>query len=236
MGCAGGGIRLQRALHTAEPPGGLANVLYCPGIQLFQKRHHLKPQEIPAGGLRVGIGFVLNMGDVPLSGILLQLRPGHAQQRAADSVLLPAHSRQTCKSGSPGQIQEDGLRIVIGVVGSVNPFTILLRRRPAQKSVAQVPGGLLNGKRFLPGIFPHVPPAHSQGDPPRSAGLSDKYLVPVRRFISELVIEMGGQHRTALLPAPHVQQEQQAHGVQSPGDGAQHPLSRPGQNRPGEAF
>ncbi len=173
------------------------------------------------------------MGNAPPGGVGFQLRPGHAQQRATEPVLLPVHARQTRQARPANQVQQNGFRVVAGVVGGVKAFALPFRRRPAQKGIPQIPGGLLRGKPLPLGVFSHVLPAHGQGDSPGLAGLPDKFLVPVCRRAPEPVVEVGGNDLPAPLFAPRLQHVEQAHGIQAPGHSAKHPLSRLGQNRPG---
>jgi hypothetical protein len=118
-------------VYAPELSGCPADVFRCPGVQLLQQGHNPEPQKVPAGGVRVSIGLVLNVGDLPGGGTVLQLRPGYVQQGTADPIPLPLHTGQTLESGAPDQVQQDRLGVVAGMVGGVDPKASLRLRRPA---------------------------------------------------------------------------------------------------------
>ena len=147
------------------------------------------------------------MGDVTGGGVGRQLFPGHVQQRPADAVLLVRHAGKARHAGAPDQVEEDGLSVVVGVVGGVD-LSVLPQflRLPAEEAVPEHPGRLLQGEALPLRQSPDVAGAGDEGDVVGGAPVPDESLVPVRLRSPEPVVEVGGRHFGLPLPAPPVQQ------------------------------
>ena len=126
--------------------GSSGNIFHAFRIDLPQHRHHAAPQGVPGGSVGVIIGRILHMGHAVGGGVGRQLRPGDAQEGAAD---VPPHlgdTRKARRPGSPDQVQQHRLGVVVGVVGGEDGIVAAVLRRLVQKFIPQPPGGLLGGK------------------------------------------------------------------------------------------
>ena len=130
---------------------------------------------------------------------------------------MPGKARH---AGAPDQVEKNGLRVVIGVVGCVD-FDILpqLLRLLAKKIVPEPPGRLLQREALPLHKAPDIPGAGDEGDVMGGTPVPDEGLVPVGLCAPQLVVEVGSHYPAIPLPTPPVQQVQQAHGVQPAGHG-----------------
>ena len=160
------------------------------------------------------------MGDVAGGSVGRQLFPCHVQQWPANAVLLVGHAGKARHAGAPDQVEKNGLRVVIGVVGCVD-FDILpqLLRLLAKKIVPEPPGRLLQREALPLHKAPDIPGAGDEGDVMGGTPVPDEGLVPVGFRAPQSVVEVGSHYPAVPLPAPSVQQVQQAHGVQPAGHG-----------------
>ena len=131
-------------------------------VEFLQHRHHLLAQAV-AGVGQVKVGTVLHMGDALLLqvGRNVALRDG---QQGADQD--PPHRGDACEPiqpGPPDQVEEDGLRIVIGVVGGGQLVGPQILGSLGEETVAHGPGGLLHPFALLLGLLGHIPLADDQG-------------------------------------------------------------------------
>ena len=133
------------------------------------------------------------------------------------------------EAGAAGQVEQQGLQIVVGVVGGGDAVTAQLRRRPAEKFVPELPPRLLHPQAPAFGLGVHLSPLHHAGDAPAGAPVGDEGGIGVGRLPPHAVVVVGGAHPEAPLLRPGVEQVEQAHGVRPAGHGAQH-RAPPGQH------
>lgn len=77
-------------------------------------------------------------------------------------------------NGAPGQVEQEGLRIVIGIVGGGDLVSAQLLGGGGEKAVAHGAGGFLHPFALFLGLLGHVAPTHHQGDTPLLAPLDTK--------------------------------------------------------------
>ena len=203
-----------------QAASGVVDVLHSSGVDLPQAGHDLQPEEVPGRGAGVGVGGVLYVGDVAGGSVGRQLFPCHVQQWPANAVLLVGHAGKARHAGAPDQVEKNGLRVVIGVVGCVD-FDMLpqLLRLLAKKIVPELPGRLLQGEALPLHKAPDIPGAGDEGDVMGGTPVPDEGLIPVGFRAPQPVVEVGSHYPAIPLPTPPVQQVQQAHGVQPAGHG-----------------
>ncbi len=206
----------QQAARRRNAPGAA-------GGERLQQGQRLQPQAV-AGIGGVAVGLVLHIGDVVFRHIIVDLPPADLQQGADDPAPHRRNAAQPPQAGAPQQVEQDGLRVVVPVVGGGDALRPQPVRGLLQKGVPQLPGGVLHPSPG--GVGAHVPASGHKGHAVAGAPVPDELLVPVRRR-PQPVVEVGGGQRH---PCPRRQAEEdmeQGHGVPPAGDGAQHrPLRR----------
>ena len=122
-------------------------------------------------------------------------------------------------------MQQDGLGVVVGVVGRGDLFRPDLLGRLGEKAVAHGAGGLFDALALLLGGLSHVPAADGQGNVVVGTPFRDEVLVPLGLFAPELVVEVRRVDHEVALRRQRLQHGQQRHRVFSPGHGAQNRAS-----------
>ncbi len=121
--------------------------------------------------------------------------------------------------GAPGQTEQKGLGVVVGIVGGGDDRRARFRRGFLQKGVPQFPGGLFNALPPAGGLGGDVGLPQMEGDPCLGAPAPDKGGVPLGFRPPQPVVEVGGVEGDAL---PAGEPVEQAHGIRPAGDGAEH--------------
>ena len=185
------------------------------------------------------------MGQGVVGQIVLHLLAGGGQQGADERPPGRGDAPQPPQPGPPGQVEKQGLGVVVGGVGGGDPVGPRLPGRLAQKGVPHVPGGLLQAGPPGPGLAGHVAGAQKQGDggenPPVGQPLGPAAQghelfheggVPPGLLPPELVVIVGGGQGKAQPGPQAVQGVEQAHRVGPAGHGAQHGAPRGDQVQP----
>ena len=86
------------------------------GVQVPEDGHHIPAEPVAAVG-RVGVGAVGHPGDALGGEPVLDLLPGHRQEGADDDAPAGGNAGQSVQSGAPDQVKEDGLSVVVSIVG-----------------------------------------------------------------------------------------------------------------------
>lgn len=223
-------VRPEAGGHLSQPDGQAGGY----GLQFGQ---HPVAQAV-SGVCVVPVGSVLPPGQPPEAEIRLDLIPRDGQQGTDHIPLTGADPSQAAQPGPPDQVEQDGLRVIPGVVGGGDPLGPAGPGGPAEKIIAHVPGGLLHtaaaaaglsghiaapDEQFHRGQVPPCPVGLEQAVPPAAQGdeLADEGRVPVGLLPTQLVVVVGGGQCKGDLPAQSVQLVEQAHGVRSAGYGAQ---------------
>ena len=118
-------------------------------------------------------------------------------------------------------MEEDGLGVVVGVVGSGQLLGPQFLGGLGEEAVPHGPGGLLHPFALLLGLLGHVPLAHDEGDVPLLAPLGDEGLVPLGLLPPQLVVEVGGVEVEVPFLGQLLQHGEQGHGVSPAGEGHQ---------------
>ena len=133
---------------------------------------------------------------------------------------------QSPQAAAPGQVEQHGFGVVVGIVGGGDHVSAHLLRRFLQKGIAHFPGGFLNAGTALCGLSGHIAAARHKGHT-GTAGLQEgahKVLVPAGFLSTQpVVIVGGGQGEAEFLPQLG-QPMEQTHGIGSAGHGAQNVL------------
>ena len=194
-------------------------------IQFPQHRDHPVADAVAAVIVAL-IAAVLHMGDSVFLQIVLNFPSRDAQQGADDFPPAGRDPAQSQGAGAPGQVQQHRLHIVVPVVGGGDIVAALLLCRLLQETVAQRPGRFLQAQPLCGGVARGVPMAGDAGDALFPAPALHKGGVPQGFLPPDAVLKMSGHH----IPAPAVQQVQQAHGVRPAGHSAENP-PLPGQRK-----
>ena len=223
-----GGLGVEVVVVGPEITHRFYRALRQPGVQLPQYRNYLAAQLI-AGVALVGVGAVLHMGKVVGLQIGLDVRTWGGEQ--GTHQFSPA-GRDTCQAvepGSTGQVEQQGLQIVVSVVGGGDAVTAQLFRRTAEELVPQFPAGLLHPQATAGGFAVHIAPLHHAGDVPLFAEVFHKGGVSIGGLSPHPVVVVGGGHLKTTLSRQAVEQVEQADGIGPAGHGTQH-LAPPGEH------
>ena len=82
--------------------------------------------------------------------------PGGGEQGADQAVPAGGDAGEAPEPGAPGEVEEDGLGVVVGGVGGGDQIGTRLLGGPAEKGIAQDAGGLFNARPGAGGLFPHI--------------------------------------------------------------------------------
>ena len=212
------GQSAQAVLVLSQQPCRASHGFVQAGIQFPQHRGHPVADAVAAVVVAL-IAAVLYMGDSVFFQIILNLFAGDAQQGADDLPPAGWDPAQSQGAGAPGQVQQHRLHIVIPVMGGGNIIAVIRLCRLLQETVAQHPGRFLQAHSLFPGISRRVPMAGDAGHAMLPAPVLYKIGIPQGLLPPDAVLKMSGHH----IPAPAVQQVQQAHGVRPAGHGAKNP-------------
>ena len=137
------------------------------------------------------------MGDAVLGQVGEHLRPGAGEQGAHDPVAAGRDAGQPMQPGAPHQMEQQGLQIVVGVMGGGDARTVQSLGALAEKIIAQLPGGLLHTQAAALSLRVHISLAHHEKDVARCAPLGHKGRVPVGFRAPQVVVEVGGRNGKA---------------------------------------
>ena len=134
------------------------------------------------------------MGDLVFAEIIFNLRTGDGEQRADN---LPAPGGDAAEPGCPaaaGKVEEQGLGVVVQIVGGEDIFRADLVGAVSQKGVAQLPRRLLQthavGERVAGGVA--VP--GQAGDAVLPAPGFHKAQIAQGFLPADAMLEVGGGH------------------------------------------
>ena len=188
----GGGLGLQEVPVPAQKGRGLPRPLDEPGVQLLQQGEHLPAQPV-AGKIASEVGAVRHIGKAFFGAVGFDLPAVHPQKGAQH---LPPPGRDAAQPGKPrppAQVQEHGLRVVLGVVGGEDAIR-LPRGQGVEKLVPHLAAAGLQAHAPLPGEGPHVRPQQGEPDPQLPGEGLRRGLVPLRLLPPEQVVHMGQHH------------------------------------------
>ncbi len=167
----------------------MARPLNEPGVQLPQHWQNAVPH--PVAGKCVGkIGAVCDESQALGLAVGLNRLALHIQQRTQKLAPLPGNTAEALQSGSPAKVEQQGLRIIIRVVGGEDAV-LFPRGQPVEKAVPNLPAAFLQALAPVPGQLGHVLPQHLDGQPLAFGKGLGKGLVPVRLGPPEHVVYMG---------------------------------------------
>ena len=150
------------------------------------------------------------------------LPSGNMEQGPDDAVPPLRDPRQAPEPRAPGHVKKHGLGIVVFVVGGGDEVGAPPVRGPAEKGVAQLPGGGLGAQAVFLRVERRVPPFGDElhAPPGAQSGHEGRVLPGLR---PQAVVEVGAGAR-------HVAQVQQraehAHRVGPAGHRTEHPAAR----------
>ena len=161
------------------------------------------------------------MGNFFLGQIDGDVDAGGGQQGTDQNASYRRNPCQSIQSGAPGQVEQEGLRVVIGIVGGGDLVGAQLLGGGGEKAVAHGAGGFLHPFALFLGLLGHVAPAHHQGDAPLLAPLDHEVLVPLGLLPPQLMVEVGGVEGEGPGFGQGLQHGEQGHGICAPGQGAE---------------
>ena len=189
------------------------------GIFLPEQRQHLVAEIVPGvGGVRIAL--VLPVREIICVAVIRNLSPGQLQQ-GTDNMSPPGRNTpQPLETAPPKQVEQQGFRVVVGVVGGGDIVRLHRSAAVLQKAVAQGAPRLLQGHALLLSKACHISGAGMTGNLMLPAPLEDKIHIP-GGLRPEPVVKGGGGEPDAALSAPAPEKVEQHHGVHSAGDGAE---------------
>ena len=143
----------------------------------------------------VRIGCILAKWDVALCDKRCDLSSGEFKHRANDFESMRMrqrfHASEARSSGSAEKIEKAGLDLIVCMVGEKNSPAAMGLRAGAEKRIAQVSCGRLNGK-FLPGgVRSNVSLSKIERIVEFFCGGGDKPGIGVGRWATEAVVQMA---------------------------------------------
>ena len=163
------------------------------------------------------VGAVVYVGQSVNAQVLLNGAARRGQQRANQIVPTGGDTGQTTQTAAPNEVEQDGLRVVIGVVGGGDHIRVHLTGRLTQKGVAHLPGGLLQPCLAPGGLPGHIAGADDQRHIGTAAGDkgTHKLLIPGRLRAAQIVVVVCGHQSEGVLGAQGVEPVEQTHGVRT---------------------
>jgi hypothetical protein len=164
----------------------------------------------------VRIGGVLAKWDVALCHKRCDFSSGEPKHRANDFESMRMrqrfHATEARSSGSAEKIEKAGLDLIVCMVGQKNALAAMGLRAGAEKRIAQVSRGCLDGE-FLPGgVRSNVSLSKIERIVEFSCGGRNERRIGVRRCATKAVVQVADDK---LAVAQRVQAKQECGGIAS---------------------
>ena len=173
------------------------------------------------GIVELGVAAVLHVGDAELGHIMGYLPAAAVDEGADDLAAAVGDAGETPGAAAADKVHEQGLGVIVGVVGGGDEVTAQLHTFFFQKFIAQLTGGFFDAQPFGTGVGGHIAPAQNKGDALTLAVALDKERVAHGFGTADAVFVVGGNH----VDAAGMHHMQQAHGVHTAGDGTEYLLA-----------
>ena len=166
-------------------------------------------------GDTVGLGEVLD-----LAAAKAQHRPDQADGAAVANRPRRTDAAEAANAGAANDSLEDGLDVVVGVVGHGDRVAVELEAEPLEELIAALPPSQLDRDALAGRPRADIGGLHRAGHLQVASLLGDELGVGVRVAVPQPVVHMGHVQggRPALALAQAAQHGEQGHGVDAPGD------------------
>ncbi len=193
------------------------------GKNVVQQRQDLMAQPVAPGAVLM-VRPILPIPQAVLLHVVVDVCPTPLQQRAMQLELgrPHLHQRQGLHAGdsvepsTTAEMSQNGLGLIIRMVGQVNLTCTMLERHVSKKLMTQVPPSRLDGNLMLPGMAGgiHLPDLHRQIQPPSQKPHKGSILtgVPPPQPMIEVANNQVGNSLS-------MQPVQQRHRIPPAGDG-----------------
>ena len=141
------------------------------------------------------IRLIRHIGKIFLPQPCLYLLSGKRKKGAYDDSPFLFHASQTAKPAPSDQLKQNGLRIVIHMMGDGDFITAACLSDPFKRSVPGDSPCFLHGTSLSFCICGNIHGFHAAGHIPSAAELFDKISIPLCRFFPNGMIHMHRRHR-----------------------------------------
>lgn len=189
--------RFKHRLRLHQMRHGLCQRPVYAGIDGPQQGEKLVPHLV-ATVVRIGIAAVIDKGLVVARQVVKNLGTGRGQQRTEDAlVILKTHSGQSMQPGTPYQIEEHRLHIVIGMVGNTDGgrmavFTVNARFFVLKPIIAQTTGSHLDALTMKGSLSMCVKTNDTETYAMTSTETSHELFVTLTLLTTKLEVAMEG--------------------------------------------
>lgn len=169
-----------------------------------------------------GVGFVLAEGEAVTTGVGGEFGAGEGKEGAGEGEVAAferragARAGQAARTTAAGEVEEDGLGDIAGVVAEENDGRPVLAGRAGEERPAEVAGGFLEGLFFPRCDGARVAASGNEGQAEPVGEVADEFRIRIGRRAPESVVEVGDDQ--AAEPGA-VEEVEQGDGVEPAGDG-----------------